>query len=130
MRDSARLLLSLGAASAGLAVALGAFAAHGLKSRLAPEQLATFTTGVTYHFYHSLAICLVALAIAHGGRSLGWAHALPLAGLAFAVGILLFSGSLCALAIGGPRWLGPVTPLGGLAFLVGWTLLAIGAWRS
>lgn len=133
--EPARLLVILGASSAGVAVALGAFAAHSLKERLAPEQLATFTTGVTYHFYHSVAICLVALLIKAEGinassRSFGWTDALPLSGIAFFVGILLFSGSLYLLSTGAPRWLGPITPLGGLAFLAGWVALAIGAWRT
>ena len=130
MSDPARLLLSLGAVSGGLAVALGAFAAHGLRSRLGAEQLATFTTAVTYHFYHSLALCLVALAIRYGERAVAWTHPLSLAGLAFVVGLVLFSGSLYLLATGAPRWLGPVTPIGGLALLIGWTLFAIGAWRA
>ena len=127
--EPARLLLSLGTVGAGVAVVLGAFAAHGLKSRLAAESLATFQTAVTYHFFHSLALCVVALAIRSLGRSVAWSQPLALAGIAFAVGILLFSGSLYGLATGGPRWLGPVTPLGGAAFIAGWVLFAVGAWR-
>lgn len=128
--EPARLLLSLGAVGAGLAVVLGAFAAHGLKGRLAPESLATFHTAVTYHFFHSLALCLAALAIRSAGRSVDWSQPFALAGVAFVLGIVLFSGSLYVLASGGPRWLGPVTPLGGLAFIAGWTFFAVGAWRS
>src|SRR5262245_20380285 len=110
--EPARLLLTLAAASAGVAVALGAFAAHGLKARLAADQLATFTTGVSYHFYHSVAIALVALAIRGAPRAMTWSQLIPLSGIAFAVGIVLFSGSLYVLATGGPRWLGPITPIG------------------
>jgi uncharacterized membrane protein YgdD (TMEM256/DUF423 family) len=128
--EPARLLLTVGAVSAGMAVALGAFAAHGLKARLTAEALSTFQTGVTYHFYHSIALVLVALAIRSVARPVVWSQPFALAGVAFAVGILLFSGSLYALATGGPRWLGPVTPLGGIAFLLGWALFALAAWRA
>ena len=133
--EPARLFVLLGTLNALLAVGLGAFAAHGLKGRLAPDSLAAFSTGVTYHFYHALALCLVAAWVRIVAKHLPWNHALSMAGIAFGLGILLFSGSLYALALGGPRWLGPVTPLGGLAFLAGWALFAYGAfvdagWRS
>jgi uncharacterized membrane protein YgdD (TMEM256/DUF423 family) len=126
--EPARLLLTVGAVSAATALAL--FAAHGLKARLTAEALSTFQTGVTYHFFHSIALVLVALAIRSVARPVAWSQPFALAGLAFAIGILLFSGSLYALATGGPRWLGPVTPLGGLAFLSGWALFAFAAWRA
>ena len=108
--------LRLGAALAGLAVALGAFAAHGLKDHLEPTALETFQTGVRYQTWHALAIVLCA--------ALGDRRRTGPAAVSFAVGILLFSGSLYGLALAELRWLGPVTPFGGLAFLVGWLLLA------
>lgn len=120
-----RVFFSLGALSALLAVALGAFAAHGLRARLAPELLATFEIGVRYQMFHALGLLAVAWAITRwpGGAA-------PAAGWLFVAGTLLFSGSLYGLALGGPRWLGPVTPLGGLAFLAGWACLAWAAIRG
>ncbi len=120
-----RLFLALGAASAFLAVALGAFAAHALKARLAPEMLAVFDTGVRYQMFHALALLAVA-----------WAHsrwpgtAVLAAGWLFVAGTLVFSGSLYALALSGVRSLGAATPAGGLAFLAGWLCLAWGAWKG
>ena len=105
-------------------VALGAFAAHGLKSRLSAEYLAIFHTGVTYQLVHTLALLGVALlATQIPGRLITWA------GASFAIGILLFSGSLYLLTITGMSKLGIVTPFGGLAFLVGWVCLGLAAWR-
>lgn len=113
--------LFIGALLGGVAVALGAFGAHGLKSRLAPEKLVTFETGVRYQVYHSLALLAVGLT----QLALPAAGSLALAGWLFLAGIVLFSGSLYWLALGGPRWLGPVTPLGGLALIGGWIVLAL-----
>ncbi|MGE8147212.1 DUF423 domain-containing protein [Pseudomonas frederiksbergensis] len=105
-------------------VALGAFAAHGLKNRLTPEYLTIFHTGVTYQLVHTLALLGVALlATQIPGRLITWA------GASFAVGILLFSGSLYLLTITGVSKLGIITPFGGLAFLVGWFCLGLAAWR-
>ena len=112
----------LGAVGAFLAVALGAFGAHGLRSRLSPDMLAVFETGVRYHMYHALALILVGLVM---GRWSGWL--VQAAGWCFVAGILLFSGSLYALALSGVTILGAVTPLGGLAFLAGWACLAFAA---
>jgi uncharacterized membrane protein YgdD (TMEM256/DUF423 family) len=123
----ANVFLGLGAASAALAVTLGALGAHALKARLDPAALATFETAVTYHFFHSIGLCIVALWL----RSAAVAGGLPVAaGWAFAVGIVLFSGSLYGLSMAGPRWLGPITPLGGVAFILGWILLAVAALRE
>jgi uncharacterized membrane protein YgdD (TMEM256/DUF423 family) len=120
-----RVFFSLGAVSALVAVALGAFAAHGLKARLAPDLLAVFETGVRYQMYHALALLAAAWACAK------WPGAAASAGgWLFVAGTLLFSGSLYALSLGGPRWLGPVTPLGGAAFLAGWGCLAWAAARG
>ncbi|HEF4758913.1 TPA: DUF423 domain-containing protein [Pseudomonas putida] len=105
-------------------VGLGAFAAHGLKNRLTPEYLAIFHTGVTYQLVHTLALLGVALlATQIPGRLVTWA------GASFAIGILLFSGSLYVLTLTGISKLGIVTPFGGLAFLVGWLCLGLAAWR-
>ncbi|VVP33931.1 hypothetical protein PS850_04546 [Pseudomonas fluorescens] len=105
-------------------VALGAFAAHGLKSRLTAEYLAIFHTGVTYQLVHTLALLGVALlATQMPGRLITWA------GASFAIGILLFSGSLYLLTMTGISKLGIITPFGGLAFLVGWFCLGLAAWR-
>lgn len=117
-----RLFFLVGTVSAFVAVALGAFAAHGLKSRLAPELLAVFETGVRYQMYHALALLGAAWAYTR------WPGALTSAGgWLFVSGTLLFSGSLYALALSGVRWLGAITPLGGLAFLAGWLCLALAA---
>ncbi|MEB0079261.1 DUF423 domain-containing protein [Pseudomonas sp. CCI3.2] len=105
-------------------VALGAFAAHGLKNRLSAEYLAVFHTGVLYQLIHTLALLAVAvIAIQIPGRLVTWA------GISFAIGILLFSGSLYALTLTGVSQLGIITPFGGLAFLIGWALLGLTAWR-
>ena len=126
----ARLYLALGAVSAGVSVVFGAFAAHALKSRLDAAALGVFQTGVTYQFLHSLALCLLALWLLKLDRVVTAADPAAVAGIAFIVGIVCFSGSLYGLSLGAPRWLGPVTPLGGLAFIVGWTAFAWSAWRS
>ena len=119
-----RSFLMLAAFFGFTGVALGAFAAHGLKNRLSAEYLAIFHTGVTYQLVHALALFGVALLAAHiPGRLIGWA------GISFTVGILLFSGSLYALTLSGISKLGIITPFGGLAFLLGWFFLGLAAWR-
>ena len=108
-----------GAAFAFLAVALGAFGAHGLEGRVSPNDLAVFETGARYQMYHALALLLLAL------LSPGLPEKLVrISGLAFILGILLFSGSLYLLVLTGVRGLGAVTPFGGVSFLVGWGTLA------
>lgn len=118
--------LALGALSAAVAVALGAFGAHALRARLSPELLATFEVGVRYQMYHALALLGTAWAMSR------WPGHQPLmlAGWCFVAGTLLFSGSLYLLVLTGNRWLGAVTPLGGGAFIAGWLLLAWGAWAG
>lgn len=117
--------LAVGALLGGLAVALGAFAAHGLKARLSPEMLTIFEVGVRYQMYHALAV----VAAAMGGpilwrlRSTSWACAM------WTLGVVIFSGSLYALAVTEVRWLGAITPIGGVAFLLGWGLLLASAMR-
>jgi len=120
-----RLLFATGAFSAAIAVGTGAFAAHGLKARLAPEALAVFETGARYQMYAALGLLAAGWASARwGGAAASWGGGLLLAGT------VLFSGSLYALALTGQRWLGAVTPLGGVAFLAGWVLLAVAALRA
>ena len=113
------LFLSLAAISGFLAVAIGAFGAHGLESVLNADSMRTYQTGVQYHFYHTLALLGVGLL----AMQIEPSRLLTIAGWAFVVGIVLFSGSLYILSISGIRWLGAITPLGGLAFLIGWGCL-------
>lgn len=120
-----RILLVTGALTAMLGVALGAFGAHALKGRLDPQMLIVWQTAVQYHLAHALGIVLVAIAAAH------WPHtAMSWAGWTMFAGVVLFSGSLYLLAFTGVRWLGAITPLGGLAFLAGWLLFAYAVWRA
>jgi len=120
-----RLFFLIGALSAFVGVAAGAFGAHGLKSRLSEDLLAVFETGVRYQMYHAFALVAAAWA---AGR---WPGALANAsGWLFLAGTVIFSGSLYALSLTGQRWLGAVTPLGGLAFLAGWLCLAAACWKS
>ena len=120
-----RVFFVLGSVSAGAAVALGAFAAHGLRGRVAQELLTTFETGARYHMYHALALLAAAWAAAR------WSGGAPtLAGWLFVAGTFLFSGSLYLLALTGQRWLGAVTPLGGAAYIAGWLALAWSALRG
>ncbi|MGQ7960557.1 DUF423 domain-containing protein [Pseudomonas sp. SP16.1] len=120
----ARLWLLLSAFAGFTGVALGAFAAHGLKARLSPEHLAVFQTGSHYQLIHALALLGVGLLALHAPGRL-----VNLAGGAFALGILLFSGSLYLLALSGVGKLGIVTPFGGVAFLAGWLCLGLAAWK-
>ena len=122
----ARQFLMLGAAACALAVLLGAFGAHALKSRLSPAMIEVYQTAVQYHFWHALGLIAVGLAALHIKDSslLVWSGWLMFAG------ILLFSGSLYALSMSGARWLGAITPLGGMAFMTAWTLFAISAFKS
>ena len=113
-----KTFLFVGALFAFLAVALGAFGAHALRSRISPEMLAVFETGVRYQMYHALALLLVGLMMGPMG---GWL--IHTAGWAFVVGIVLFSGSLYLLAITGTTLFGAIAPIGGVAFLVGWGCL-------
>ena len=119
-----RVFLMLAAFFGFTGVALGAFAAHGLKNRLIEQYLAIFHTGVTYQLVHTLALFGVALLLAHlPGRLVAWAGAF------FALGIVLFSGSLYVLTLTGISKLGIITPIGGAAFLAGWLCLGLAAWR-
>jgi len=121
-----KIFVLLGSVSALLGVALGAFGAHGLKSRVTAEMLAVWQTGVQYHLFHALGLLLIGILC----------HLLPGAGLVrsagwfLLVGTVLFSGSLYVMVLSGVRALGIITPLGGVAFLVGWLLLAVAAWQQ
>ena len=119
-------IVALGAVLGGVAVAVGAFGAHGLQGRVSPEMLNVFEVGVRYQMYHALALVLLGL-FAGRGPSPAPIEVPPGVGPAawlFLAGIVLFSGSLYALVLTGTRWLGAITPLGGLAFIAGWLLLA------
>ncbi len=115
----------LAAVNGFLAVSLGAFGAHGLKHKLSAEMMAVYQTAVQYHFYHALALLMTAI-LCHQFvnnalfRFSGWC---------FFAGMVIFSGSLYVLSLSGLRWLGAITPFGGLIFLVGWLCLALGAYR-
>ena len=115
-----RTFFGLGAVSAFVSVAAGAFGAHALRARLAPEYLAVFETAARYQMYHALGLLAVAWAATR------WPGSLPAwAGWLFVIGTILFSGTLYALALTGVRWLGAITPLGGVAFLAGWACLIL-----
>jgi uncharacterized membrane protein YgdD (TMEM256/DUF423 family) len=122
IRPMDRTFMFVGALMGLVGVGLGAFGAHALKGRLSPDMLAVFETGVRYQMYHALALLLTAalLARAEGRAAL-------VAGWSFTAGIFLFSGSLYALTLTGVTTLGAITPIGGLAFLIGWAALAVAA---
>ena len=119
-----RLFLTWGAIAGGLAVALGAFASHGLRGQLPERSLEIFETGTRYQMYHALALLIVAMFLSQLPESNLW---LNLSGIAFIVGMLIFSGSLYLLALLGIKWLGAMPPIGGAALISGWGCLAIAA---
>jgi len=125
MPDSRSPWIALGALNAAIAVAAGAFAAHGLRGKLDARALEVFETGARYHMYHAFAIIgaglVASLGVSRGAATASWL---------FQAGIVLFSGSLYALALTGVKTLGAVTPFGGLAFLAGWLWLAWTTWRG
>lgn len=114
-----------GAVLAAVAVAAGAFGAHALADRLTPDRLATWETAARYHMIHSVALVMVGLIGERRPVAL-----LDAAGWLFVAGILIFGGTVYALALGGPRWLGAITPLGGLSLIAGWLVLALAVARS
>jgi len=120
----AKVFITLASLSGMLAVAFGAFGAHALKNRLDDYAMGVFQTAVQYQFYHSLALLAVGvIALSHPQAAL-----LRSSGWLFALGIVVFSGSLYVLSFSGLRWLGAVTPIGGLAFIAGWACLAAASW--
>ena len=121
---TSRSILIAAALAGAAAVALGAFGAHALRATLDEQALATWRTAIDYAFWHALAL-LGTAALARDGVT----RALATATIAFVAGIVLFSGSLCALALGAPRAVGIITPFGGVAFIVGWLALAYQGWH-
>ncbi|MBW4518856.1 MAG: DUF423 domain-containing protein [Scytolyngbya sp. HA4215-MV1] len=119
-----RLFLAIAAILAGLSVAAGAFASHALKEKLSERFLEIFETGARYQMYHALALLLVGVLLSRAEAAQAFLNA---AGWSFIAGIAIFSGSLYLLSLTGIKWLGAITPLGGVAFLVGWGCLAIAA---
>jgi uncharacterized membrane protein YgdD (TMEM256/DUF423 family) len=120
-----RTFFLIGAVSAFVGVAAGAFGAHGLRDRLSAEMLAVFEVGVRYQMYHAFALVAAAWACARWPGTLASAS-----GWLFVAGTIIFSGSLYLLSLTGQRWLGAITPVGGLAFLAGWLCLAGACWKS
>ena len=123
----AKILLLCAAISGLLSVVIGAFGAHGLKGKITSELLAAYQTGVHYQMFHTVALLLLALLILRLNTSSLFLNA---TGLLWLIGIILFSGSLYYLALGGPSWLGPITPLGGLLLILGWLSFTIGIAKS
>lgn len=109
-----------------LAVLLGAFGAHGLKGKLSADMLGVYETAVQYHFWHTLALFGVAILIQQGLQG----AAVKASAYLFLVGMLIFSGSLYVLAISGIKWLGAITPIGGLLLIAGWASLAVAAYKT
>ena len=124
--STAKLFIALGSLNAALAVILGAFAAHGLRTKLTGASLAVFQTGVQYHFYHSLGLILAGIIIMQNTPSMTFRWS----GWLMLTGIILFSGSLYLLGITNIRWLGAITPFGGIAFITAWLTLFTGIIRT
>lgn len=121
-----KLFLTIGSVAMALAVILGAFGAHGLKKVLSEEMLTIFKTGVTYHFYHAIGLLVIGIV----ARYLPDSALLSWSGWLMLTGIIIFSGSLYMLSISGTRWLGAVTPVGGLCFIASWILFAVTVWKN
>ena len=119
-----RLFLFIASLFGALGVALGAFGAHGLHDRVDARLLEVWEVGVRYHLLHALALCVVAWLASRAETT-----AVTAAGWLFVAGILVFSGSLYVMTLSGVRWLGAITPLGGVALIAGWLMLAFAAWR-
>ena len=120
MNSPAKRFLVFAACSGAVAVGLGAFGAHVLEDRLAEGMMAIYRTGVEYHFYHALGLLLVGIISSHApSKQLKWSA------LLLGLGIILFSGSLYVLAVSGIRWIGAITPVGGISFIAGWVMLFV-----
>ena len=126
MNPVARTFLILGAANAALAVLLGAFGAHSLKTHLTSDMMAVYQTGLQYHLFHSLGL----LAVGFAAKQIGDTVWLRWSGWLMLAGIFIFSGSLYLLSITGLRWLSAVTPLGGIAFIAAWILFAVAVMKG
>jgi uncharacterized membrane protein YgdD (TMEM256/DUF423 family) len=124
-QGAGRSLLAVGCVLAGVGVAAGAFGAHMLKTILEPPMLAAYDTATRYQMYHAFGMVLVGMAMrVYDDRRLA------MAGWLFATGIVLFCGSLYGIALAGLKWLGPITPLGGLTFIIGWGIFGWRVWRG
>ena len=121
----AQLFITLASLSGMLAVVFGAFGAHALKGKLDDQALKVFETAVQYHFYHTFALLVVGVIALNQPQTV----LLKSSGWSFVIGILVFSGSLYLLSLTGVRWLGAITPLGGLALIAGWACLAATGWK-
>lgn len=121
-----KLFLILGSIMMALGVMIGAFGAHGLKNILSEEMMEIFRTGVQYHFYHAIGLFIVGITAQYLPNSslLYWS------GILMVAGIIIFSGSLYLLSTMGLRWLGAITPVGGICFILSWLLLAIAVWKG
>jgi uncharacterized membrane protein YgdD (TMEM256/DUF423 family) len=126
MTHIAKLFLILGGINAALVVMLGAFGAHGLKAKISADMLAVYQTGVHYHLFHALGLLAVGLVASQIADSV-W---LKWSGWLMLLGIILFSGSLYVLSVSGVRWLGVITPFGGVAFIAAWIVFVIAVARS
>jgi uncharacterized membrane protein YgdD (TMEM256/DUF423 family) len=124
-KNVAKFFISTGAFLATLGIILGAFGAHGLRTKLGPHMMEVWQTAVHYHMYHALGLILIGILSQQMGSStlIRWSGGLML------IGILVFSGSLYLLALTGLRWLGAITPLGGISFIISWLLLTLTFWR-
>lgn len=122
-----RLFVILGAINMALAVAMGAFGAHGLEGRVAEKMISRWETGAHYHIIHALALVVIGLLIA---KFSGQTNMMQLAGWFLFIGIILFSGSLYVMTLTGITKLGMITPLGGTSFIIGWLLVAVAAWKA
>jgi len=120
-----RIFLVTGAVLAGLGVAMGAFGAHALKGALSPDRMAVYHTAVQYHLWHALGLLLIGVLAGQGQGS----TLLHTGGWLMLAGLVIFSGSLYALTLSGARWLGMITPIGGLALIVSWLLVAVALLR-
>jgi len=123
--NTAKLFISFAALYGFLAVGFGAFGAHALRNKVPENLLSAFQTGVQYQFYHALALLLLGVLLLR--PSAMPESLLLISGYLFIAGVLLFSGSLYGMALGGPAWLGPITPLGGVCFLVAWAIFFVAA---
>ena len=119
----AKLIMIISGISGGLSVILGAFASHGLKNKISPEMLSVFKTGVDYQFIHTFALALVGLSLI--SENIEQSLFLTWASICFGIGIIFFSGSLYLLALTKMKIFGPITPLGGLFFIIGWLLFTL-----
>jgi len=126
----ANYYFSIGAVFAAAAVVFGAFGAHALKASLTASQISSYETAVLYHLVHSLAICVLALWVRVSDIQLQLQDPLSINLLLFVTGIVFFSGCIYLLVLGGPRWMGPVTPLGGVLLILGWCFAAYNVVRS